>query len=486
MLLPCVLYALTAGLHFASCVASLPSPSGKFRGSTPRPNKIESGIGGGGGGEQRRTDSELALHGIQGEPWHRLSDVLPAQAALLPASPSDKVIFITKEVSVLLSSTHTATTIPTSVLDPFDLTKDGTATGEVTALTSLGMRVRREPCENITIAPGPKTKTPAWRTTTVYIGPDGSTLTPEPTSIAIPSTSHDSSAGEKGGIAGGTVGAVLLVALLTVACYRRSRRRVRQKEGFLSLADSTSVSETAERGIVGHGALFGSETTTPSSSAIETTTDDPQVPGPAHIGTAKEDPTSERIPIYFQPSRTPVRRYIGLPSTPRPSIRRSDYLNPVVREPAPVVPPPLRPGRRTLARSRSVPGWLEFRDSAREPAAPQSHHHHHQATRGSRRGLAARSMTSSVYSSVLAADEATFGARTSRATTAMRASGATDGSGLRSTLAHFPRPPRHTFSSGGGRGVGTSWRESFAFSALEDEVLLAFPSLAREMEGRPF
>ncbi|KAL1881211.1 hypothetical protein Daus18300_001062 [Diaporthe australafricana] len=260
----------------------------------------------------------------------------------------------------------------------------------------------------------------------------------------------------------------------------------------MSLPDSTSVSETAERGIVGRGALFGSETTTPASSAIETTTyDNPQIPDPAHIGTAKEEPTTERIPIYFQPSRTPVRRYFGLPPTPRPSIRRSDYLNPVVREPT-LVPPPLRSGRRTLARSRSVPGWLEFRDSATRggpSTTPPSPHHGHQATRGSRRGPAAKSMTSSVYSSFVA-DSATFGARTSRGdggTTTARQSGATDGSGLRSTLAHFPRPPPYTFisrASDGQEGMGTSWRESFAFSALEDEVLLAFPSLVREVEGR--
>ncbi|KAI3394434.1 hypothetical protein diail_2684 [Diaporthe ilicicola] len=324
--------------------------------------------------------------------------------------------------------------------------------------------------------------------TTVYIGTDGSTVTPKPTSTALPSASQRSNAQERAGIASGTVGAVLVVALLTLFCYRRSRRRVREKQGFMSISDSNSVSEAAERGdLVGQGDLFGSsETSIPSYIAVETiTTNKPQIPEPAHGGTAQKDPTFERIPIYFQPSRGTVRRYPGLPSTPRPSIwrpsiRRPDYLNPVVREPA-LVPLPLRPGRRTPARSRSVPVWTGLRNPAREPSTVEPGAARHQVRAGGR----AKSMTSSVYSSSFVGS-ATVGDRTSRAaTTARVTSGATDATGLRSTIAEFPRPPPHTFSRSDGPGMSTTWRESFNFSALEDEVLLAFPHLARDMEGQP-
>lgn len=287
-----------------------------------------------------------------------------------------------------------------------------------------------------------------------------------------------SDAGQKGGIAGGTVGAVLIVAVLTLFCYRRARRRTQNRRGFLSLSDSSSASDAAERGMVAHGGLFGSENKT-ASAAESVATAEPQTPDPAAVVTpAAPDPgdrTSEQVPICFRPSRRVVSRYPSLPLTltPRASIRLSDYLNPVVRDSV-LLPRPLRRAGRavSVARSRSwQPGPRKQQQSA-----------------GGSGGSRSRSTTvtsSSVYSSDVTFDFAeyvTIGARTSRATTTQRASGTTDASGLRSTLANFPRPPPYTFSRGDGQGLGTSWRESFVFSTPEDEVLLAFPKLARQIE----
>ena len=299
-----------------------------------------------------------------------------------------------------------------------------------------------------------------------------------------------SDAGQKGGIAGGTVGAVLLVAVLTLYCYRRVRRRIRKSEGFMSLSDSGSTMDDAERGMVAHGGLFGSDDKT-ASAAESFASDTPQITDPSVVTT-----TSEQVPICFRPSRRLVSRYPSLPVTPRASIRLSDYLNPVIRDTV-LLPRPLRlAGRATLARSRS---WQA--PSRKQPVPVQ------QADRragwrsgsgsgtgtgtGTGSGSRSRSMiatnSSSMYSSDATFDFAeyvTIGARTSRGTgtATQRASGTTDASGLRSTLANFPRPPPYTFSRGDGRGLGTSWRESFVFSTPEDEVLLAFPKLARQME----
>lgn len=290
-----------------------------------------------------------------------------------------------------------------------------------------------------------------------------------------------SDAGQKGGIAGGTVGAVLLVAVLTFFCYRRARRGMRARGGFLSLSDSSSMSDAAERGMVAHGGLFGSEDKT-ASAAESFVTDAPQEPEPAVVTPTQEDRTSEQVPICFRPSRRLViSRYPSLPITPTASIRPSDYLNPVVRDTV-LLPRPLRLARgvRTTlsARSRS---WQAGPRRQQQPAGGRGSR--------SRSTTVTSSSSSSVYSSDATFDFAeyvTIGARTlSRATATtqqQRASGTTDGSGLRSTLANFPRPPPFTFSRGDGRGLGTSWRESFVFSTPEDEVLLAFPKLARQIE----
>lgn len=303
-----------------------------------------------------------------------------------------------------------------------------------------------------------------------------------------------SDAGQKGGIAGGTVGAVLIVAVLTLFCYRRVRRRTRKREGFMSLSDSSSAPDDAERGMVAHGGLFGSDDKT-VSAAESFTTDAPQITDPSVVTTAQGSRTSEQVPICFRPSRRLVSRYPSLPVTPRASIRLSDYLNPVIRETV-LLPRPLRLAGRTVA-TRSL-SWQAM--PRKQPTLSDNAVEQHADLRtdwrsgtgtGTGTGSASRSRSmtathsSSMYSSDATFDFAeyvTIGARTSRATTTQRASGTTDGSGLRSTLANFPRPPPYTFSRGDGRGLGTSWRESFVFSTPDDEVLLAFPKLARQIE----
>lgn len=296
-----------------------------------------------------------------------------------------------------------------------------------------------------------------------------------------------SDAGQKGGIAGGTVGAVLLVAVLTLFCYRRVRRRTQNSKGFMSLSDSGSTTDDAERGMVGHGGLFGSDDKT-ASAAESFATELPQISDPSVVTT-----TSAQVPICFRPSRRLISRYPSLPVTPRVSVRLSDYLNPVIRETV-LLPRPLRlAGRATLMRSQSwqvVPRKQTARDDSVE---------HHDGSSDWRSGIKSgrgcrsrsRSITATNSSSMYSSDETfdfaeyvTMGARTSRGTgtATQRASGTTDASGLRSTLANFPRPPPYTFSRGDGRGLGTSWRESFVFSKPDDEVLLAFPELARHME----
>lgn len=300
-----------------------------------------------------------------------------------------------------------------------------------------------------------------------------------------------SDAGQKGGIAGGTVGAVLLVAVFTLFCYRRVRRRTQNSKGFMSLSDSGSTSDDAERGMVGRGGLFGSDDKT-ASAAESFATEAPQISDPSVVTT-----TSAQVPICFRPSRRLISRYPSLPVTPRVSVRLSDYLNPVIRETV-LLPRPLRlAGRATLMRSQS---WQAV--PRKQPARDDSVEHHDGSTgwmsgiksgsgSGSGSRSRSRSMTATNSSSMYSTDETfdfaeyvTMGARTSRGTgtATQRASGTTDASGLRSTLANFPRPPPYTFSRGDGRGLGTSWRESFVFSTPDDEVLLAFPELARQME----
>lgn len=309
-----------------------------------------------------------------------------------------------------------------------------------------------------------------------------------------------SDARQKGGIAGGTVGAVLIVALLTVLCYRRARRRIRQREGFLSLSDSSSTDDSAELGMVAHGGLFGSDNKT-ASAAESLVASAPQVPDPAVVAAAEENQTpaeenrtsaeenrtSEQVPICFRPSRRLVSRYPSLPATPRVSIRLSDYLNPVIRDTV-LLPRPLRrAGRGPPVRSVS---WHTGTGKQQQELSPHEHIPAGGSDPGPPRGSLSRSRSvaagSSVYSSDVTFDFAeyvTIGARTSRATTTgQRTSGTTDASGLRSTLANFPRPPPYTFSRGDGHGLGTSWRESFVFSTPEDEVLLAFPKLARQIK----
>lgn len=469
MLFPCVFYAFTTCLRVALCVTNTPSASSEiFRGRTSQPNTITAGRGGGG---QRRTGNQSTLYDIPRENSRPFRDVLPAQAALLPTAFSNGLISSPKVASLLPSSTLTATATPTPVVHTLDLVEDGTAASKVTVTPFSRTQLRRGVPGNATATSRPPTT--IRETTTVYIGPDNCTGTPTPTSTMARHSVPISDAGQKGGIAGGTVGAVLIVAVLTLFCYRRARRRIRNRKGFLSLSDSSSTSDAAERGMVAHGGLFGSENKT-ASAAESFATDEPQIPDPAAVMPATPgDRTSEQVPICFRPSRRLVSRYPSLPVTPTASIRLSDYLNPVIRDTV-LLPRPLRRAGRvaSLARSRS---WQAGTRKQQPPSA---------GTGSNSRSRSTTVTSSSVYSSDVTFDFAeyvTIGGRTSRGTT-QRASGTTDASGLRSTLANFPRPPPYTFSRGDGQGLGTSWRESFVFSTPEDEVLLAFPKLARQIE----
>lgn len=471
MWLPCVLYALTTCLHFALCVITdLSAAIEVSQGSTPQQATIAKQTGDSG---QRRTDSELGLD-TQRRLWLPLIDVLPAQAALLPTAITNKVISSAKRVGLLPSSTATATPTPTLLSHSLQPVEYVVPASTVTETPVLRTQLRRVAPGNATATSRPSTtiRTTLRETTTVYVEPESCTGTPTPTSTMTRQIPI-SNAGQKGGIAGGTVGAVLIVAVLTLFCYRRVRRRTQNRKGFLSLSDSSSASDAAERGMVAHGGLFGSKNKT-ASAAGSLVPDTPQTPHPGTAITTEGESTSEQVPICFRPSRRLIARYPSLPVTPTASIRlSSDYLNPVVRDTV-LLPRPLRrPGMKTLTRSQS---W-------------QAEGSHKQPTGNGSGGSRSRSTTvtsSSVYSSDATFDFAeyvTIDARTSRATaTTQRASGTTDGSGLRSTLANFPRPPPFTFSRGDGRGLGTSWRESFVFSTPEDEVLLAFPKLARQIE----
>lgn len=474
MLLPCVLYALTTCLHFAFCVINNPSAATEVsRGITPQQATIAEERGDSG---RRRTDSELGLH-TQRRLWLPLRDVLPAQAALLPAAISNKVISSGKIAELLPSSTFRA--VPTPTLLSHSL-EDVAAASTVTETPVLRTQLRRVAPSNATATLRPPTT--IRETTTVYVEPESCTGTPTPTSTMTRQIPI-SNAGQKGGIAGGTVGAVLIVAVLTLFCYRRVRRRTQNRRGFLSLSDSSSTSDAAERGMVAHGGLFGSDNKT-ASAAGSLVTDTPQTPHPGTAITTEGESTSEQVPICFRPSRRLIARYPSLPVTPTASIRlSSDYLNPVIRDTV-LLPRPLRrPGMRTLTRSQS---WQAEGSSHKQPTAAAA------GGSGSAGGSRNRSRSTTVTSSSVYSSDATFDfaeyvtidARTSRATaTTQRASGTTDASGLRSsTLANFPRPPPFTFSRGDGRGLGTSWRESFVFSTPEDEVLLAFPKLARQIE----
>lgn len=468
MLLLCVLYALTTCLHFALFVTSNPSAASEIsRGSTPQQATAAEKRGDSG---RRRTDGELGLD-TQRRLWLPLGDVLPVQAALLPTAISNKLISSAKVAELLPSSTFRA--VPTSKLLSHSLEDVATAS-TVTETPVLRTQLRRVVPGNATVTPRPSTT--IRETTTVYVEPESCTGTPTPTSTM---TRHIpiSNAGQKGGIAGGTVGAVLIVAVLTLFCYRRVRRRTQNRRGFESLSDSSSISDAAERGMVAHGGLFGSDNKT-ASAAGSLVPDTPQTPHPGTAITTEGESTSEQVPICFRPSRRLIARYPSLPVTPTASIRlSSDYLNPVVRDTV-LLPRPLRRlGMPTLTRSQS---WQAGSPKQQSAAAGGN---------GSGGGGRSRSTTvtsSSVYSSDATFDFAeyvTIDARTSRATaTTQRASGTTDASGFRTTLANFPRPPPFTFSRGDGRGLGTSWRESFVFSTPEDEVLLAFPKLARQIE----
>lgn len=470
MLLPCVLYALTTCLHFALFVTSNPSATSEIsRGSTPQQATAAEKRGDSG---QRRTDGELGLD-AQRRLWLPLGDVLPVQAALLPTALPNKVISNAKVAELLPSSTFRA--VPTSTLLSHSL-EDVAAVSTVTETPVLRTQLRRVAPGNATVTTRPATT--IRETTTVYVESETCTGTPTPTSTM---TRHIpiSDAGQKGGIAGGTVGAVLIVAVLTLFCYRRVRRRTQNRRGFQTLSDSSSISDAAERGMVAHGGLFGSDNKTASAagSLVPDTPQTPQTPHPGTAITTEGESTSEQVPICFRPSRRLIARYPSLPVTPTASIRlSSDYLNPVVRDTV-LLPRPLRrPGMTTLTRSQS---WQAAGSHKQQPTGGN----------GSGGGSRSRSTTvtsSSVYSSDATFDFAeyvTIDARTSRATaTTQRASGTTDASGFRTTLANFPRPPPFTFSRGDGRGLGTSWRESFVFSTPEDEVLLAFPKLARQIE----
>lgn len=473
MLFPCVLYALATCLRVALCVISDPSASSDLlHGSTTQPVTITAGNSRSG---QHRTGSELVLGDTQRQLWLAVGNVLPTQGALLPTALLNQVTSDAKVTTLLPSGTLTEIPTPTSVFHPLNPVTGGAAGSQVTEIPGLRAQVRRGAPGNATATSRPPTT--IRETTTVYVETDSCTSTPTPTSTMARHSVPISDAGQKGGIAGGTVGAVLIVAVLTFFCYRRARRRIRNRNGFLSLSDSSSTSSDAERGEVAHGGLFGSDNKT-ASAAESFATDVSQAPDPAAVMAAEEESTtSEQVPICFRPSRRLISRYPSLPVTltPRASIRLSDYLNPVIRDSV-LLPRPLRrAGRATLGRSQS---W-QAGPPPRNKQPPSS---------GSGPGSRSRSTTvtsSSVYSSDVTFDFAeyvTIGARTSRATaTTQRASGTTDASGLRSTLAHFPRPPPYTFTRGDGRGLGTSWRESFVFSTPEDEVLLAFPRLARQI-----
>lgn len=470
MLLTCVFYALTTCLRVAVCVTSGPSSSSAIIGrSISRANEVAGGRGGSG----------LVLDDIRRNLWPPLRHVLPTQAALLPTTPPNKVITRTTVATLLPSSTLAAIPTRSPIFHAPDLAEDGDAANVAADTPTLRTQLRRGAPGNATVTS--RLTATIRETTTVYIETDNRTGTPSPTSTMARYSAPVSDAGQKGGIAGGTVGAVLIVALLTVLCYRRTRRRIRQREGFLSLSDSSSTDDSAELGMVAHGGLFGSDNKT--ASAVESlAASAPQVPDPAVVEAAEGDRTSEQVPICFRPSRRLVSRYPSLPVTPRVSVRLSDYLNPVIRDTV-LLPRPLRrAGRAAPVRSVS---W--HTGTGKQPSREYTTgDNDSRPPRGSRSRSRSVAAASSVYSSDATFDFAeyvTIGARTSRATTTgQRTSGTTDASGLRSTLANFPRPPPYTFSRGDGHGLGTSWRESFVFSTPEDEVLLAFPKLARQIE----
>lgn len=475
MLLPCVFYALTTCLHFALCVTSNPSAASEIsRGSTPQQATAAETRGDSG---RRRTDSELGLD-TQRRLWLPLRYVLPVQAALLPTAITNRVISSGKVAELLPSSTFRA--VPTSTLLSHSL-EDVAAASTVTETPVLRTQLRRVAPGNATATLRPPTT--IRETTTVYVEPESCTGTPTPTSTMTRQIPI-SNAGQKGGIAGGTVGAVLIVAVLTLFCYRRVRRRTQNRRGFQSLSGSSSISDAAERGMVAHGGLFGSDNKT-ASAAGSLVTDTPQTPHPGTAITTEGESTSEQVPICFRPSRRLIARYPSLPVTPTASIRlSSDYLNPVIRDTV-LLPRPLRrPGMATLTRSQS---WQAEGSAHKQQPAGGAGGSGSGSGASRNRSRSTTVTSSSVYSSDATFDFAeyvTIDARTSRATaTTQRASGTTDASGLRiSTLANFPRPPPFTFSRGDGRGLGTSWRESFVFSTPEDEVLLAFPKLARQIE----
>lgn len=484
MLLACVFYALAVCLHPAACVTSNPGPLYSFEIShtiTPKPNTTE---GRSGGREEGLRGNRPAFEGNRKGTWSPLRDVLPVQTALLPTAPLNKVISSSAVARLLPKSTPTAIPTPSRFLPAIELVDDGAAGSRVTETPLLRTHLRRGSPANATASP--RLTTTIRATTTVYVDTDGCTEASTPTAAMARYSIPVSDAGQKGGIAGGTVGAVLLVAVLTLFCYRRVRRRMRNSRVFMSLADAGSTTDDAERGMVAHGGLFGSDDKT-ASAAESCTTEAPQVSDPSVVTT-----TSAQVPICFRPSRRLISRYPSLPVTPRASVRLSDYLNPVIRETV-LLPRPLRlAGRATLVRSQS---WQAV---PRKEAARDDSVEHHDGSTGWRSGIMSksrsrsrsRSMTatnsSSMYSSDATFDFAEYvriAARTSRATgtATQRASGTTDASGLRSTLANFPRPPPYTFSRGDGRGLETSWRESFVFSTPDDEVLLAFPGLARQV-----
>lgn len=488
MLLACVFYALAACLCVAVCVTSNPLLSFKIsRRSTTEPTTNEGGIG---RGREGLTEGSLAFDTSPRKIRSPLRNVHPVQAALLPTAPSNRAVERPIITTVLPFITPTAIPTPSPVSKAFELVAYSAASSTITETPFFRTQLRRKAPENVTTTS--HLRTTIRETTTVYVNSNDCTGTPTPTAAMSRYSVPISDAGQKGGIAGGTVGAVLIVAVLTLFCYRRVRRRTRQREGFMSLSDSSSTPDDAERGMVARGGLFGSENKT-ASAAESFTTDAPQITDPSVVTTAQGSRTSEQVPICFRPSRRLVSRYPSLPVTPRASIRLSDYLNPVIRETV-LLPRPLRlAGRTAPARSLS---WQAM--PRKQPTLSDDVGQQHADLRADWRGGSgtgtgsasrSKSMTathsSSMYSSDATFDFAeyvTIGARTSRATTTQRASGTTDGSGLRSTLANFPRPPPYTFSRGDGRGLGTSWRESFVFSTPDDEVLLAFPKLARQIE----
>ncbi|POS79681.1 hypothetical protein DHEL01_v201915 [Diaporthe helianthi] len=283
-----------------------------------------------------------------------------------------------------------------------------------------------------------------------------------------------SDARQKGGIIGGTVGAVLLVAVLTLFCCRRVRRRIQQSRGCMSLPESgsTTTTDDPKRGMVAHRDMFSSDDKT-ASTAHSLATRTPQISPPSVVTT-----TSEQFPICFRPSSSLISRGSSLLVTPRASTRLSlDHLRETV-----LLPQPLRlAGRTALVRSQS---WQAV---PRKQAARDGFLEHHDRCSGSqdRSRSRSRSMYSS-YATFEFAEYVMIGPRISQGTvtaTTERASGVSDASGLLSSIASFPRPPPFAFSGGDERGgLGTSWRESFVFLTPDDEVLLAFPELARQME----